>query len=373
MQQGCQDHGGQDRANLASVRTGAPATEEYLGLLRSGAQIAARSWTAIASSLPCVPHTVALVIRCFNEEAHIGRLLTGVARQTHIPEQIIVVDSGSTDATLAIAAAFPVEIVTIAPEDFSFGRALNLGLASAKTDLVVLASAHVYPLYDTWIERLIAPLESSEVALAYGRQQTPTNGRFSERQIMARWFPARSVQRQRHPFCNNANAAVRRSTWAEQTYDEDLTGLEDLDWAKKALAAGHLVSYVAEAPVAHVHEESFAQIVNRYRREAIAHKEIYSEQRMGLGSAIRLGLANAMGDLQDARRQGVLGTHLVDIPRFRLAQFYGTYRGFAQQGPATEMLRRRFYYPTVPGEDGPDDLGDAPGHAIDYDEPSKTG
>ncbi len=328
---------------------------------------------SLASSLPFVPHTVALVIRCFNEEAHIGRLLTGVVRQTHVPEQILVVDSGSTDATLAIADAFPVEILTIAPEDFSFGRALNVGLASARTDVVVLASAHVYPLYDTWIERLTAPLEASEIALAYGRQQTPPNGRFSERQIMARWFPARSVERQRHPFCNNANAALRRSVWAQQPYDEDLTGLEDLDWAKKALAAGHLVSYVAEAPVAHVHEESFPQIVNRYRREAIAHKAIYSEQRMGLGSTIRLGLVNTIGDLRDARRQGVPRAHLSDIPRFRLAQFYGTYRGFAQQGPATEMLRRRFYYPTPPAEAGHTEPGDAPGRAIDYDEPLTTG
>jgi len=31
--------------------------------------------------------------------------------------------------------------------------------------------------------------------------------------------------------------------------------------------------------------------------------------------------------------------------RFRGAQFYGTYRGFRQRGPVTELLRQRFYYP----------------------------
>jgi len=320
-----------------------------------------------------VSQTVSLVIRCFNEEAHIGRLLTGVVRQTRVPEQIIVVDSGSTDATLAIASTFPVEIVTIAPEDFSFGRALNLGLAAARTDLAVLASAHVYPLYDTWVERLIAPFAMPEIAVTYGRQQTPPRGRFSERQLMAQWFPARSVERQRHPFCNNANAAIRRRVWIEQPYAEELTGLEDLDWAKRALANGHHVSYVAEAPVAHAHDESFAQVVNRYRREAIAHKEIYSEQSMSRGTAVRLGVVNAMSDLREARRQGVLRAHLADIPRFRLAQFYGTYRGFAQQGPATELLKRRFYYPTRPAEDRHGDAPDAPGRAIDYDEPLTTG
>src|SRR3954469_885655 len=155
--------------------------------------------------------TTALIVRSYNEEAHIGRLLTGALRQTRPPDEIIVVDSGSTDATLAIASAFPVQIVHIDPSDFSFGRALNLGLEAAASDVAVFASAHVYPLYDSWIEQLAAPLERTEVALAYGRQQTPADGRFSEKQLMARWFPSRSVETQQHPFCNNANAAIKRS------------------------------------------------------------------------------------------------------------------------------------------------------------------
>lgn len=318
-----------------------------------------------------MPPTVALIIRAFNEEAHIGRLLTGVMHQTKVPDEIILVDSGSSDATLAIASAFPVEILPIPPEDFSFGRALNLGLGSSTAELAVIASAHVYPLYDTWIERLTAPFESADVALTYGRQQTPAEGQFSERRIMAQWFPSHSTPRQRHPFCNNANAAIRRHLWSKQPYAEQLTGLEDLDWARKVVEAGHVVSYVAEAPVAHVHHESFSQIVNRYRREAIAHKEIYSEQQMGFATALRLGVIHIVGDLRDAVRAGDLRPHVVDIPRFRVAQFYGTYRGFAQQGPATELLKRRFYYPTAPAHHGlqSDDEQGPPGRAIDYDEP----
>ncbi|MCZ7627103.1 MAG: glycosyltransferase [Candidatus Methylomirabilis sp.] len=63
-----------------------------------------------------------LVIRCFNEEAHIGRLLTGIMAQTLKDVEIIVVDSGSTDATLSIASQYPVKILTITPEQFSFGE-----------------------------------------------------------------------------------------------------------------------------------------------------------------------------------------------------------------------------------------------------------
>jgi glycosyltransferase involved in cell wall biosynthesis len=311
---------------------------------------------------------VSVLIRAYNEEAHIGRLLTGIAHQTVKPDEIVLVDSGSTDATLAIASAFSVRIVHVAPGDFSFGRALNRGLEAATGDIAVLASAHVYPLFDSWLQLLLKPFDDESVALSYGRQQVPEGGRFSEQQLLARWFPPQSVSRQRDPFCNNANAAIRRSLWQELPYDEQLTGLEDMDWGARAIARGYVLSYVAEAVVAHVHEESFSQVVNRYRREAIAHKRIYSEQRMPLPTAAWLALKNISGDLRDAARQGALGSHASDIVGFRLAQFYGTYRGFHQHGPVTESLRKRFYYPPEAEHVLPQALH-AVGRPIDYEEP----
>jgi rhamnosyltransferase len=311
---------------------------------------------------------VALIIRCHNEEAHIGRLLTGALHQTRVPDEIILVDSGSTDATVSIASAFPTKIIAIPPEDFSFGRALNVGLAASESDFAVFASAHVYPVYDSWIEQLVRPFADPKIALTYGRQQAPSDGRFSEQQLLTRWFPSRSVTRQRDPFCNNANAAIRRAVWEKLPYDEQLTGLEDLEWAKRALDLGYERSYVAEAPIVHVHDESTRQVVNRYRREAIAHKQIYDEHGMPLTTAVRLGVANIVGDSRDARRRGVLATQLPDIVRFRSAQFYGTYRGFRQRGPVTELLRQRFYYPPDSDHHGSGDEMSV-GSAIDYDGP----
>jgi rhamnosyltransferase len=286
-----------------------------------------------------------VVVRCFNEERYIGRLLSGLVRQTRPPDQIVIVDSGSTDATLSIASRFPVEVHTIEPEQFSFGRSLNVGCRAANGDVLVFASAHVHPVYDTWLAELTAPFADPQVALAYGRQEGNEHTKYSEQRVMARWFPATSVARQDHPFCNNANAAVRRSVWEVQPYDEDLTGLEDLDWAKKALDAGHAISYVATAPVVHAHEESWNGVVNRYRREAIAHKRIYHEHGMSAFEAIRLAAANIASDYVHAARDRVLVANLGSIPAFRVAQFYGTYRGFRQRGEESAVLRRRFYYP----------------------------
>lgn len=312
--------------------------------------------------------SVSLIIRCFNEEAHIGRLLIGALSQTQTPEEIVIVDSGSTDETLAIASTFNVKVVPVAPELFSFGHALNVGIAESSAEIAIFASAHVYPVYDTWIEELVAPFEDERVALTYGRQQTPPGGRFSEQCLLAQWFPAQSARRQRHPFCNNANAAIRRATWEKRPYDEQLTGLEDLDWAKHAMESGHAIAYVAEAPVIHVHDESFRQVFNRYRREAIAHKDIYNDQEMGMATAARLATINIFGDYREALRTRRFQDNFLDIPRFRAAQFLGSYRGFAQSGPVTDVLKRRFYYPST-STSLPSDRVVRVGRTIDYDAP----
>jgi rhamnosyltransferase len=94
-----------------------------------------------------------------------------------------------------------------------------------------------------------------------------------------------------------------------------------------------------------VHDESWAKIRNRYRREAIAHKAIYDEQRMGRLEAIGLAVANIGGDLLFALKHRALVRNAASIVAFRTAQFTGTYQGFAQSGPVHAELKRRFYYP----------------------------
>jgi glycosyltransferase involved in cell wall biosynthesis len=291
-----------------------------------------------------------IVIRAFNEERHIGRLLDGISHQTvHSPE-IILVDSGSTDRTAAIAASHGAKILHIHPEEFSFGRSLNLGISAAQNEMLVIASAHVYPVYPDWLEKLLAPFADPKVALSYGKQRGGHSTQFSEHQIFERWFPNNSVLRQPHPFCNNANAAIRRNLWLQHPYDETLTGLEDLSWARWAMDQGYAIAYVSEAEVVHLHNETPRGVYNRYRREAMAYKHLFPAEKFGLGEFLRLLGVNILTDSQQAARQRSLRKNLPSIFWFRLMQFWGTYQGYRRPGPVTEQLRRTFYYPQEMGE-----------------------
>lgn len=286
-----------------------------------------------------------VIIRAYNEEQHIGRLLEGILQQTMRDVEIILVDSGSTDRTLAIAAEYPVRIEHIQPEEFSFGRSLNLGLAHARGDIAVIASAHVYPVYPDWLERLLAPLQEPGVALAYGKQRGGPQALFSEQQIFLRWYPEQSNPRQGHPFCNNANAAIRRDLWLEHPYDETLSGLEDLAWASWAVGQGYTLAYVAEAEVIHIHNESPGAVYCRYEREAMAFKRIFPHEHFRFGEFLYLLSSNLLSDLRQAARQKILRKHFASIFWFRWMQFWGTYQGYRRSGPLTQPLRQKFYYP----------------------------
>jgi glycosyltransferase involved in cell wall biosynthesis len=263
--------------------------------------------------------------------------------------EVILVDSGSTDATAAIAAQYGAKIVHIQPDEFTFGRSLNLGLAAATCDRVAIASAHVYPVYPDWLECLLEPFDDSVVALTYGKQRGNEHSKFSENQIFSRWFPDQLDPRQKNTFCNNANAAVRHSVWEIHPYDETLTGLEDLSWANWAKEQGHAITYVPNAEIIHVHDETRRAVLNRYRREGMAFKKIYPEAHFSLYDFVRMSTAN-----------------ISSIFWFRAAQFWGTYQGYRHSLEWNWQLRQTFYFPH--GRQAPEKPAPRPIEPIRYNE-----
>lgn len=288
---------------------------------------------------------ISVVIRCHNEAKHIGRLLERIGRQTERSVEIVVVDSGSTDATLGIVGSFNTRVVHIASDEFTFGRSLNRGCAAATGEILVFASAHVYPCDDEWLARLTAPFADERVALTYGRQVGDESSKFSECQLFERQFPAVSNLDQKIPFCNNANAAVRRSLWLQHQYDESLTGLEDLAWGGWALSNGYKISYVAEAAVVHIHEENAARIKRRYEREAIALRRIVPDSHMYAVEFVKYLSRQIWGDLRALLRERKSLRYVPEIFMFRTMQYWGTFRGMNARSEVTQQILHKFYFP----------------------------
>jgi len=285
-----------------------------------------------------------IVIRAYNEERYIGRLLEGVRQQTVRDVDIILVDSGSTDKTVSIAEAFGARLVRIPSAEFTFGRSLNFGIQAAMCEFIIIASAHVYPVYPDWMECLLRPFEDEKIALTYGKQRGYEGSKYSEHQIFHQWYPDASKPDQPTSFCNNANAAIRKSLWEQNPYNETLTGLEDLAWAKWAKEQGYKISYVAEAEIVHIHNETPRAVYNRYRREAMALRKIYPEANFNLYDFFRLTVTNIFSDLWHAARERSLLKSIASIFWFRFMQFHGTRMGHRETSLVTPQLRETFYY-----------------------------
>jgi glycosyltransferase involved in cell wall biosynthesis len=285
-----------------------------------------------------------IVIRAYNEEKNIRRLLEGIKQQTVKNVDVILVDSGSTDATVAIAESYDARVVKIPSAEFTFGRSLNYGIKEAQREFIVIASAHVYPVYPDWLETILRPFEDEHVALTYGKQRGPEFAKFSEQQIFHQWYPDVSKLKQETAFCNNANAAIRKSLWAQNSYDETLTGLEDLAWAKWAKEQGYIIAYIAEAEIIHVHNETPHGVFNRYRREAMAFKRIHPESNFNQYDFARLTTTNIISDIWHAARERLLLKNLASIFWFRFMQFHGTRMGYRDSSLITPQLRETFYY-----------------------------
>ena len=99
-------------------------------------------------------NTVGVVIRTLNESELIGRCLDTLrGQQGDFDLDIVVVDSGSTDATVEHRAlARGADRRDRHRMTFDYSTALNLGIEQARGDILVSLSAHAIPLDERWLE-----------------------------------------------------------------------------------------------------------------------------------------------------------------------------------------------------------------------------
>ena len=290
---------------------------------------------------------VSIIIRTYNEQGHLGDVLAAIAAQESngLRYETIVVDSGSTDNTLQIATGHSCRIVHIGKDEFTFGRSLNRGCEVASGEHLVFVSGHCVPACRTWLKKLVEPLRDEKLTYVYGRQIGNGQSRYSERQLFKKYFPETSAVPQEGFFCNNANAAISRRVWKQYRFDEELTGLEDMELAKRLVTAGEKVGYIAEAPVYHLHDESWVNVRNRYEREALALQRVMPEVHVSFLDFLRYFTSAVLLDSSTALQERIFGRHFPEILMFRLMQFWGVYRGNHQHRRLSRQMKEKYFYP----------------------------
>jgi rhamnosyltransferase len=290
-----------------------------------------------------------IIIRTLNEARHLDDLLRAIASQNTngLSWEVLLVDSGSTDGTLAIAEQHRCRILHISREQFSFGRSLNLGCDAARGDILVFVSGHCVPTGDTWLEALCRPLMEGAAHYVYGRQLGGPSSHYSERRIFAKYFPEQSAIPQDGFYCNNANAAILRHVWADQRFDEELTGLEDMELARRLARNGGRIGYISDAAVYHHHDEPWRVIRRRFEREAIALQHIMPQVHIGALDLVRYIVSSIGLDLASAYRDGVLLRNVRRIVQYRFWQYLGSYVGNNDHRKLSRAQKDQYFYPSI--------------------------
>ena len=205
-----------------------------------------------------------IIIRTKNEARHLEQTLKAVYSQKLRDIEVIVVDSGSTDRTLAIAASFPVRLLTIKPKVFTYGYALNLGARSARGRYLVSLSGHATPIDDEWLGSLLARFTRPDVAGVYSRLFPRPDAKLHQRVLARLLYGPRELTLTTYCSFHNTSSAIRRELWQAQPYQEDMPAGEDQAWARRAKAKGYRILYAPDSRVSHSHEgESLLRFARR--------------------------------------------------------------------------------------------------------------
>ncbi|HEY9567922.1 MAG TPA: glycosyltransferase [Thalassobaculum sp.] len=199
---------------------------------------------------------ISVVLRARNERAWIGRCLTAIRRQRLPDIDVVLVDNDSTDGTAEVAAAYGATVTEIGREAFSYGRALNIGIAAARHEVVALLSSHCVPVDELWADYAYAhlgPEGDARTCGIYGRQEPLPDTSAIDRRDLWTTFRDERVRQRVDYFFHNANSAIRKGIWRDQPFDEKIRGVEDREWGKRMIAAGYDIVYEPGMRAYHQH------------------------------------------------------------------------------------------------------------------------
>ncbi|MCJ7668757.1 MAG: glycosyltransferase, partial [Anaerolineae bacterium] len=112
---------------------------------------------------------VSLITTVKNEADSMERLLESILTQSRKPEEVIIVDGGSTDGTLEVIRAYqgklPLQIIIGQGLNISQGR--NAAVAEARGEIIASTDGGVR-LDPDWLKNLIGPFEEDDSVAVVG-------------------------------------------------------------------------------------------------------------------------------------------------------------------------------------------------------------
>lgn len=224
-----------------------------------------------------MPPLISVVIPTLNGGPLFERALDRIlAQQTDFEFDVTVIDSGSTDGTVAAVRARGLALLEIDRREFNHGATRDRAIAATRGELIALTVQDAEPLDERWLAGFArAFAEVPEAAGVYSRQMPRPGLNPILRERLLSWSATRTergvqrlpdgkrledlppLERLRLIAFDNVSSCLRRSCWLERPFGRRAFG-EDLRWAKHWIENRKAIVFEPGSTVIHSHDSAVA-------------------------------------------------------------------------------------------------------------------
>ena len=211
---------------------------------------------------------ISVVIRNKNQSVALSFLLKNLTeRYRDDIAEIIVIDNLSIDSSKEVTEQFGARFVSI--KNFSFGGSANLCAASAQYPIVVLFSAHSYPVSHDFFRLIQAKFENNPNLAGLRCLHSSNDYKNFINKIPATIDPNKSG-------LIFSGSAFSRVVWEKHPFREDVTTFEDKEWTVRVLREGYEIDFV-ESIFSYEIKRSRRQLFFRFKNDVVGNYQLWHQ------------------------------------------------------------------------------------------------
>jgi len=191
---------------------------------------------------------LSILIRNLNEATTLQQTLCALKKQqTNFDYEVVMIDNESDDNSVEVATSIGCKVFTLKRNEFTFGHALNFGIERCRGEIILILSAHVILLNEFFLQNILTYFNDTNVAALRFIQSTSgeeMSNAIKEGAQKLMWNNSLNfVTDNWKKFIVNHCAAIRKSCWQIQRFDEKIFASEDKIWSLEILKKGYSILY----------------------------------------------------------------------------------------------------------------------------------
>jgi glycosyltransferase involved in cell wall biosynthesis len=210
---------------------------------------------------------ISVVIRNKNQVKALEFLLNNLCtRYNDDIDEIIVLDNLSVDGSLDAAIKYDAKVVSV--EKFGYGSSANLAAESSKNNIVVIFSAHAYPVSVDFFQQIRQRFLAKPNLAGLRCIHSDSDYRNFINNITAYQDPNKSGL----IFCGSA---FNKRVWEKHKFKDNIATFEDKEWSKRVLQNGYDIEFSPSIFCYNI-KRNRKQLYFRFRSEIVGGYQLWN-------------------------------------------------------------------------------------------------